>query len=80
MRKENILRTNHERKHRTNPQTMQRASAGELQAEYSTMYRVDGSERRVKAGKLERWNTAAVFEWKTSVGLEEDRIGGDGRK
>lgn len=59
---------------------MQRASAGELQAEYSTMYRVDGSERRVKAGKLERWNTAAVFEWKTSVGLEEDRIGGDGRK
>ena len=59
---------------------MQRTSTGELQAEYSTMYRVDCRERRVKARKLESWNTAAVLEWKTSGGLEEDGIGGDGGK
>lgn len=44
------------------------------------MYKVDCRERRVKARKLESWNTAAVLEWKTSGGLEEDGIGGDGGK
>ena len=59
---------------------MQKASTGDLQAEYSTMYRVDCREIRVTARKLESWNTAAVLEWKTSGGLEEDGIGGGGGK